>query len=98
MSERKPIAINPHCIAVLHLFERKDFLEDMWAFDLIGHHYANIPQEGAQEFVKQLSVSGQETPAFLMALIVELVNHLRQEDLSRGTNFVAEALKRAGSN
>lgn len=84
---RTPIQLDKNTLAIIHIFERKDHLEDIWMFDSDKYEeelWRNFDQS-AKQFIDQ--IIDKVSPHFLMELIKvankELINH----DKKFGTNF-----------
>lgn len=84
--KRTPIFFNKNTVAVIHIFTRCDFLEDLWMEDCIAAISPENPYEqAAQQFVDQFE--DHWTPAFLMELRQAITKKLEEHDKVHGTKF-----------
>ena len=84
---REPILINNHAVAIIHIFDRLDHLEDLWTADSDAFQEEKLEmyKEAATQFISQLEE--QWTPSFMMALRDGINNELKEHDIKYGTKF-----------
>lgn len=82
---RTPIVLGEQTIAVLTLFRRTDYIDDLWAIDWIMAETRDRHQKSAQQFIDALE--GSWSPAFLMSLREKITNKLAEHDQKYGTRF-----------
>jgi hypothetical protein len=75
---RKPIYLNPHAVALIHIFTKTDKMDDCWMLDT-DWAFHDTYKEAAKEFVNQLE--GQQCDSFIENLILYLCDSYKE---SRG--------------
>lgn len=95
--ERTPIILNGNAVAVIHIFQRPDKLEDLWVYDYIDDYYykndVNHSQkykDAAKQFIQQLE--GQACFSFNKELILQLLKNIKEEDTEYDTNFFEDII------
>lgn len=73
---RVPIVLGGHAIALLTIFSRTDYIDDLWAHDWIMEETRNRHKQSARQFIE--AIEGHWSPAFLMALRDEITDTLQQ--------------------
>lgn len=68
--KRKPIVLSPHAIALIQIFDRNDYLEDVWTTDFDEYTTKEDMESAAKQFIEQLEEQWCE--AFMEALRDEI--------------------------
>jgi len=78
--KRQPIQLNNHAVAVIHIFNRTDYLEDIWMseVDEYTEDSCNQHELAAKQFVEQLE--DWWTPKFMKALKNEIEIRLKNQE------------------
>ena len=74
----KPIQINKNTVAVIHLFNRYDHLEDIWFTEVNKYceENYNLHEEAAEQFIEQLD--DMWSPLFMIALRSKIDERLKK--------------------
>jgi len=89
-TNRTPIYLNHQALALLQIFKKDTYIEDLWLFDTEQHYEDEWkkPEYAAHQFIEQLE--GEENIIFLKALRNEIDKELLKHDKIYGTNFSKE--------
>lgn len=80
---REPILLDKHTVALIHLFTRHDYLEDVWMIDTNYYTKRLHPyKDAAKQFVEQLDE--HYCAAFVEELIIELAT--RYKDMRKNAS------------
>lgn len=84
---RFPIQIGEHAVAVIHLFQKCDHLEDCFEDSCfkLNHEVDRQPKVAAKQFISQLEES--YNMEFLLALRDEINDEIKEHDKKYKTNF-----------
>lgn len=85
VAQRIPILIGEHSIMLVNFFTKKDFVEEMWSWDL--YDGLSPAAAGAKEFVRV--ISPHASARLLIEMRRELTAELERIDAERGTKHAA---------
>lgn len=74
--DRKPIVLSSHSVALIHIYERNSYFEDVWTVDLDDYISEENLESSAKQFVDQLENHWCVT--FMEALINEIQKRLNE--------------------
>ena len=74
---RKPIQLSKNSIAVIHIFNRYDLMDDLWMYDVdkLYKEGRDVEKEAAKEFINQLE--NEWNGVFLLELHNEIHKQLK---------------------
>lgn len=89
--DRKPILINPHTIALIQMFTLpSDHISDMWSWEY--HDTKEHDKEACEQIISQLSLGGNLSVGFMMALAKEVIRDVQEHDEDFGTDFIKKLM------
>jgi hypothetical protein len=92
--ERYPIQLNSDTIVMLHLFHRKNHIEDIcWSSECTMSMNKDLEShtKAAEQFINQLE--DHWTPLFMMELRDRINERLKRDDKKYGTKFSREYIE-----
>lgn len=86
---RTPIFLSSHTLAIVHLFNREDHLEDIWTVDCDKFEEENYEaiESAPKQLISHLGGEDNLTPHFLMGLRTEINRILDDHNKEFGTKF-----------